>query len=130
MVELACKLVDEPEQKKLVPEKVTVGVSNTFTTNEVVALVPKPLVAEQYMVYVPNEYGKLMVVIDADGLPIITPPGFTTDHEYDVGELVADVLKVIGPVGDEQTTEGPVIGFITGICANEAQLKVIRNNRV
>ena len=57
-----------------------------------------------------------MEVVALPGVPITTP----TDGEemvqlYEVGEFVAEVVKLIGAPGDEQTFAGPIIGFITGI---------------
>ncbi len=80
IVGLAERLVPEPWQKIVAPEKVTVGVSNTVTTNEVVLLEPKPLEAEQYTVYVELVLGKLIVVTAPDGFPMITLAEGETDQ--------------------------------------------------
>jgi len=50
IVELACSAVDDPWQKVFAPEKVTVGVSKTFTVNVLGALDPNELLATQVIV--------------------------------------------------------------------------------
>lgn len=47
IVGLADKLVEEPWQKLWAPEKVTVGISYTFTINRAGELVPAALLAVQ-----------------------------------------------------------------------------------
>lgn len=63
-----------------------------------------------------------MEVIAFEGLPITTPEGPTTLQLYEVGELLAEAVKVLATAGCEQTAEGPWIGFICGTCAS-AELK-------
>jgi hypothetical protein len=45
IVELAIMFVEDPWQKLVAPENVTVGVSKTLTTNVTGELVPEPFVA-------------------------------------------------------------------------------------
>ena len=73
IVELADKFVEEPWQNVFVPENVTSGVSKTSIIKDVVVLVPKAFVAEQYNVNVPFAGGNKIVVTPLESLVISAP---------------------------------------------------------
>jgi hypothetical protein len=69
------------------------------------------------MVYVPFENGKEIDVTELLAFVIVTLEEGITVHEYEVGELLAEVEKDNGDAGLEHTTVGPLMALITGACA-------------
>jgi len=69
-----------------------------------------------------------MDVTEAEGLKIVTPDEGITDHEYDVGELLAAVENDKGAEGFEHTAVAPLMAFITGACEKTPKEHAARNN--
>lgn len=66
---------------------------------------------------------------EPETLAMITLVEGATDHEYEMGELLADALNVCAGDGAEHTTVDPAIGLITGACEKTVLNRMMQNKK-